>query len=171
MADPRVARLLEDLRRSRFSDLHGARLSASIPVPERLLNQFLASAIPASLPVRDVSVHPKADNRFGVRAKLARADFLPALTLTAEIVRQAELPHSPLVLRISSLPGLISLVGAATSLASVLPPGIRLEGQQLFVDIRALLERAGYGEVVQYLESVRITTEDGKVLVDVAARV
>lgn len=171
MADPRLTALLDDLRRSRFADLRGARAAASIPVPEPLLNRLIAAAIPPSAPVRDVSVHPKAGNRFGVRAKIGRLDFLPALTLTAEIVRQPQLPDTPLVLRISSLPGLMSLVGAAASLASILPPGIRLDGQHLFVDLRAVLERAGYAELIPYLEDVRIATEEGKALLDVSVRV
>jgi hypothetical protein len=170
MPAPALARLFADLRRSRFSDLHGARVSAFVPVPERLLNDFLAAAMPASAPVRDVSVHPAAGNRFVVRARIARASFVPPLSLTAEIVRQPDPPDGPLVLRISALPGLVALAGAAASLAAVLPAGVRLEGQHLLVDIRVLLERAGYGEVLSFLDTLRITTEDGTVLVEVAAK-
>jgi hypothetical protein len=164
-------RLLEDLRASHFAALAGARVSASVPIPEALLNELVAAAIPAGGPVRDVSLHPKAGNRIAVRARLARADFLPPVTLTAEIERQPELPDGPLVLRILSLPGLMALAGAAMSMSSVLPPGVRMENQRLLVDLPVLLERRGYAEVLRFLESIHVKTEEGRVLVDVTARV
>ena len=170
MPNPRFARILEQLRASRFAELHGARVSASVPVPERLLNELVTAAIPPEAPVSDVSVHPKAGNRLTVRARLARAEFLPPITLTIEIERQPEMPDSPMVLRILSLPGLMSLAGAAVSLTSVLPPGIRMENQRVFVDLRVLLQRQGYDELLALIESVRITTDEGKLTADVVLR-
>jgi hypothetical protein len=166
-----LIRLLGELRASQFAALAGARVSASVPIPEALLNELVTAAIPAGGPVRDLSLHPKAGNRIAVRAKLARADFLPPVTLTAEIERQPDLPDGPLVLRILSLPGLMALAGAAMSMASVLPQGVRMENQRLLVDLPVLLERRGYGEVLPFLESIHVKTEEGRVLVDVTARV
>lgn len=171
MANARLLRILEQLRASRFAELQGARVSASIPIPERLLNELVTASLPPGAPVRDVSVHPKAGNRLGVRAKLARADFLPPITLTVEIEQQPQLPDTPLVLRILSLPGLMSLAGAAVSFTSVLPPGVRMENQRLFVDLRVLLQRHGYDELVALIDGLRLTTEEGKLTADVSLRV
>lgn len=171
MTDPRVLHLIGQLRASRLSDLEGARISASIPVSERLLNQVAAGFVPANAPVREVSVHPRAGNRLGVRARVARAAFLPPVTINMEIERQAVLPDGPLVVRILTAPGLVSLLGAAFPLGAMLPPGIILQDQRLLVDVRALIERQGYGELLPYLESIRVTTEPGRLLVDVALRV
>lgn len=170
MANPRLARILQQLRDTRFAELRGARVSASIPVPERLLNELIAATIPPGAVVSDVTVQPKAGNRLAVRAKLTRAEFLPPITLTIEIERQPELPDSPMVLRILSLPGLMSLAGAAVSLTSALPPGIRMEDQRVFVDLRVLLQRHGYDELVALIETVRITTEEGRLTADVTLR-
>ncbi|MGH9308962.1 MAG: hypothetical protein ACRD1U_06290 [Vicinamibacterales bacterium] len=171
MADQRFLHILERLRASRMADLAGARASATVPVPERLLNEMVAAALPPSAPVQDVAVQVRAGNRLRVSARLTRAAFLPPISLTLEIERQPELPDGPLVLRVGSLPGLVALAGAAFSMASVLPPGLRLEDQRLFVDVRTLLERHGLGEALAYLESMKITTEEGRLIVDVSGSV
>lgn len=168
---PRITRILEELRASRFAELRGARVSASIPVSERLLNQLVAAAVPPDAVVRDLSLHPKPGNRIGVRARLSRADFLPPITLTLEIERQPELPDSPMVLRVLSLPGLMSLAGAAASLTSMLPPGVRLDNQRVLVDLRVLLQRYGYDELLGVLSGLRISTEEGRLIADVELRV
>jgi hypothetical protein len=169
--DPRFSRVLEPLRASRFAGLAGTRLSATIPIAERLLNDLLGASVPSSAPVRDVTVQPKPSNRLRVTAKLTRAEFLPPISVTLEIESQPVLPDSPLVLRILSLPGLLSLAGAALSISTLLPPGIKVQDQRVFVDVRVLLERYGYGEIVRYVESLRVTTEEGKLVLDVQLRV
>lgn len=169
MPDPRVVRLLEQLRASRFAGLQGARISASIPVAAGLLNDIVTAGIPPSAAVRDVTVLPKHDNHIAVRARLALASFLPPVTVTLRIERQPQLPDSPLVLRILSLPALLSLGGGM--LASALPHGIRLEDQRLLIDVAVLLDRAGYGDLAQYVETLRVGSEDGRLLFDVTLRV
>lgn len=171
MTNPRIQSLVHELRRSNFAELHGARVTATIPIAERLINELIAVALPRSAPVRDVLVHPLPGNRIAVRARLSRADFLPPITLTAEIERQPELPDAPLVLRVLSLPGLLSIAAAATSFLATLPPGVRMDNQRVLVDLPLLLERHGFGEWVRYLEMVRITTEEGRLIADVALRV
>jgi hypothetical protein len=170
VADPRLIRILEQLRASKFAELKGARVTATMPLPKRLLNEIIAAMLPRSAPVRDVTVQPKESNRVTVRAKLARAEFLPPFNLTLQIEQQPQLPDGPLVLRLLSLPGLMPLASAAVSMIASLPPGVRLEGDRLLVDVRTLLERNGQGEVLTYLDSVRITSEEGRLLVDVSLR-
>jgi hypothetical protein len=171
VADPRFERLFDQIRTSRFADLKGARLSASIPIPERLLNEVLAASIPPSAPVRDVAVQLQAGNRFKVRLKLARAEFLPPISLTFEIERQPALPDGPLVLRMLSMPGLVSLAGSAFSISSVLPPGVRLEKHWVLLDVKILLDRHGYGDLMAYLETLTVAADEGRLLLDVRLRV
>jgi hypothetical protein len=169
--DPRLVRILEQLRATRFTDLNGARIAASIPISERVLNELVAVSVPPSAPVRDVTIRPQAGDRFAVRARLTRFDFLPAINLTVVIERQAELPDSPLVLRLLSVPGLIAMVGAAASIASKLPPGIRMDKDCVLVDLKTLAERQGYADLLQLIRSVRVRTDDGRMIVEVDAGV
>ena len=166
MDDPRLRRIIEQLRASRFADVKGARVSASIPVSERLLNEIVGASVPPSAPVRDVSVHPQAGNRLSVRARLRRSDLLPPFTLKLAIERQPELPNSPLVLRVLTLPGLLSLAGSALSLNTMFPPGVKLDNDRVLIDVKVLLERQGFGDVIAYLETLRISTEEGRLVVD-----
>ena len=170
MSDPRLVRIFEQLRASRFADLAGARVSASIPVSERLLNELVVSAIPPSVPVRDVTIQPRRGDRFSVRARLARIDFLPPITITVAIERQPELPDSPLVLRLTSFPGLITMIGAAFPIASKLPPGIRMDKDRVLVDLKTLAESHGYADLLTLVEKVRLTTDEGKLIVALEAR-
>ena len=166
MPDPRFVRILEQLRATRFTDLHAARIAASIPISERLLNELVAVSVPPSAPVRDVTIRPQAGDRFAVRARLTRFDFLPAINLTVVIERQAELPDSPLVLRLLSVPGLIAMVGAVASIASKLPSGIRMDKDCVLVDLKTLAEHQGYADLLQLIRSLRIRTEEGRVIVE-----
>ena len=168
MSDPRLVRIFEQLRASRFADLAGARVSASIPVSERLLNELVASAIPPSVPVRDVTIQPRRGDRFSVRARLARVDFLPPINITVAIERQPELPDSPLVLRLTAFPGLI--IGAAFPIASKLPPGIRMDKDRVLVDLKTLAESQGYADLLTLVEKVRLTTDEGRLIVELEAR-
>lgn len=164
-------RLLEDLRASRFAPLAGARVSATIPVDDRLLNALIAASLPAGAQVRDVTVESRLSNRLRVSARLTRAEFFPPISLTLEIERQPVLPHAPLVLRVLSLPALMSLAGAALSPSTLLLSGITIHDQRVQVDVAVLLEQAGFGEVVPYVESLQITTAEGRLVLDVTLRV
>jgi hypothetical protein len=169
--DPRLLPVLERLRASRFSDLRGARLTASIPIAGRLLNEIVGAALPPSLPVRDLHLQPHPGNRIGVRARLARVDFLPPLNVTAAIERQPELPDGPLVLRLLTFPGLISLLGAALPLASKLPPGVRLDRDRVYVDLKAMAERQGYGDLLPLVAGIRLTTGEDSLIVELDIRI
>jgi hypothetical protein len=166
-----LRRIIDELRASRFAEVSGARASATIPLPERLLNEIIGALVPGSAPIRDVTVRPQAANRLAVRARLARPDFLPPFNLILEIERQPQLPDSPLVLHVLSFPGLMSLAGAALSMAAVFPPGIRMDRDRVLIDVRTLLERQGYGDLVPCLEDLRVTTEEGRLVLGVALRV
>jgi hypothetical protein len=171
VADPRLLGLINELRASRFAGLSGARIVAAIPIAERLLNDVLATWLPASAPVRSVAVAPLTGNRIRVTAKLARPSFLPPVSATLEIEQQPQWPDSPLVLRVISMPGLISMAGVIMPLDSMLPPGVRFRDDRFHLDLRTLLERNGLTEVVQYVESVRVATDEGRLVLDVSARV
>jgi hypothetical protein len=168
--DPRLQRALEQLRAARFAEIRGARLSLSIPVAERLLNELVAAALPPSLPVRDVTVRPRASNMLQVRARVAKLDFLPPLTLTLDIDQQPRLPDTALGLRLRAFPGLTAIAGPLLS-QKRLPPGLRLEGDRVFVDVALLLERVGFGDLVPLIERLHLATEEGRLVVEVDARV
>ena len=172
VTDPQLLHIVEGLRRSGFRELAGARVTATIPIGEQLLNEAIAASLPRSGALREVSVHPRADNRLGVRIKLARPEFLPPITATVIIERQPELPHLPsIAFRVTGIAGLLALAGPFFSLGSMLPAGVRLDGDLLTVDLAAVLAQRGQQEWLAYLERLRVTSEPGRLLVDADMRV
>lgn len=156
--------ILTHLQSSRFQDITGARVSATIPVSERLLNEIVAATMPRNLPVREVSVRPEAGNRFSVRLT-PRAAMLPQLTIKLDIEKQPEFPASPfLVLRMATMGGLFGMATAAFPIGKMLPPGVHLDGERIVVDLRALATQHGYGQFLEYVRTLHVTTEAARVL-------
>ncbi len=91
------------------------------------------------------------------------------MTISVQIEQQPQLPDTPLVVRILSLPGLLSMAGSLLSPSS-LPPGIRLDRERVLVDVRQLLEKKGLGEIVPLIERLHVSSEEGRLLVDVDIR-
>lgn len=171
MPDAALLEILQHLQSTRFGEIAGARVSATVPISEPLLNRVVASTLPPNLPVREVSVRPEPGNRFSVRLT-PRASMLPALTLKLEIERQPEFPTAPvLVLRMATLPGLFGIAGAALPMDRLLPPGVRLDGDRILVDLRVMAARRGAADYLQFVRTLTVTTEAGRLLIDVDAAV
>ena len=170
MPGPALQRALEQLRATRFAEIKGARLSLSIPIAERLLDELVGAILPPNLPVREVTVRPRASNTLQVRARIAKLDFLPPVTLTFDIDQQPRVPDTPLGLRLRTVPGLAALAGPIL-VQKALPPGFRLDGDRLFIDVAQLLERAGLADLVPLIERLHVATEEGQLLVEIDARV
>ena len=120
--------------------------------------------------MRDVTIRPRASNTLQVRARVAKLDFLPPVTLTLDIDQQPRLPDTPLGLRLRTFPGLTAIAGPLLS-QKPLPPGMRLEGDRVFVDLRCCSSGQGIGDLVPLIERLHLATEEGRLLVEVDARV
>ena len=163
--------ILRHLQSTGFRDLAGADVTASVPISERLLNEFVAAALANNRHLREAHVHPETGNRFAVRVA-PRAAMLPSLTIKLEIERQPELPQSPeLVLRMATMGGLFGMATAALPIAQMLPAGVRLDGEHIHIDLRTLAAQAGAGDALAFLKQLRITTEDGRVILHLRAGV
>ena len=163
--------ILNHLQSTGFRDVAGTRLSGTIPVSERLINEMVAASIPRGGHVREAHVRPGPGNRFSVRIA-PRAALLPSLTLKLVIERQPELPGSPvLVLRMATMGGLFGMASAALPIAGMLPPGVRLAGDRILVDISAMAALRGFGDLVAHVRRLNITTEAGRILVQLDAAV
>jgi hypothetical protein len=157
--------LFAEQERQGFADLAGTEGQAAIRVSERLLNTIIAEQLRGSASLRELHVNPRAGNRFGVRIVLTQS-FLPPISLDVTIDKQPALPGDPvLALTLSGMGGLLRFAGPAAGFLNVLPPGVRMEGERVFVDIRAVLAAHGLTSVLNYVQDVRVTTEEGRLLV------
>ncbi len=169
--DPRLDALVTGLRATAFADLRGARADITLPISDRLLNEALAQALPPSAPVRDLELASRPGNRIGLRFKVAAASFLPPLNVTLTIDEQPRLPASPVLVLKLEMGGLLSMAGSALRFLDALPPGIRVAGDRIHVDIAALLAQRGLGELLEYAEHLEVTTTAGAVVVSIRAGV
>lgn len=163
--------ILQQMQSNGFREISGARLAADLPVPARLINELVAASLPPNAPVREVHIHPEAGDQFSVRI-FPKAAFLPHLKLMLGIERQPEFPgHPVLVLRMKTMGGLFGFAAAAFPIGNMLPPGVRLDGERILVDLGALAAQRGMAEHLQYVRSLAVHTEEGRLLVHLEAAV
>ncbi len=170
---PRVAELLDNLRRTGFADLTGSRAAIDLAIPEALINRAVADALAGSEGrLRGVTVVIKPGYKFHLDLQLSRS-IMPSIAIEAVLDRQPSLPDAPeLVFRWRTfLPGLAALAGSAASFLAKLPPGVRLEADRVFVDIRPLLERAAAADLLPLLSELRLSTRDHVLDLHLVARV
>ena len=91
--------------------------------------------LPTNVPIREARARPIPGDRFSVRVT-PRSAFLPSLTVRLDIERQPSLGSPVLVLRLATLAGLFGLAAAAFPIAQMLPPGVRMDGELIHVDLR-----------------------------------
>jgi hypothetical protein len=163
-----ITALIHDLLASGLHDLSGAHVTGRIPLSQMLLNRLAAEGLRRSHSrVRQVEVHPKAENQFDVFVKIGKWRLVPAVKIAATIEQQPE-PASPvLVLRWSALGGLGAIAASVLDAGAALPPGIQLDGDRLRIDVAVLTRQAGAGALLPYLRRLHVTTEEGRVVIDV----
>ena len=156
--------ILRQLQSSRFCDLSGTRVSATVPVSERLVNEIVARSLPPNVPLREVQVQPLPGDAFSVRI-VPRAAFIPSMTLRLEVVRQPDLPSSPvLVLRLATMGGLFAFAGAAFNVSSLLPPGVKLDADRVLVDLNQIAAQQHAADLLEHVTRLRVNTVEGRVV-------
>jgi hypothetical protein len=163
-----ISDLLGHLQQSSFRDLAGARVSARIPVARSLVNALVARALAgSSAPVKTVDVQPQEGDRLNVTVAVSWP-FVPALTIGVTIERQPAFPESPiLVLHWSLLGGLGAIASKFVSALDRLPPGIRLDGQFIVLDIPVLAAGSPAAAALRYVRKMEMHTTEGRVVLEV----
>lgn len=165
-------KLFADQAQHGFRDLAGSEGQAAIRVSGPLLNAIVADGLRQSATIRELQLSPRAGNHIGVRMVLAKPSFLPPITFDVVIDKQPSLPADPILgLTLSGLGGLLRFAGPAAGFFKALPPGVRMDGERVFVDVRAALAPHGLSAVLDYLKDVAVGTEDGRLVVAFAAGV
>jgi len=155
--------LFADQERQGFPDLAGSSGQGSIEVSERLLNTILAEQLRGSTAIRELRVSPHEGNRLAVRLSLAKPSFLPAFSFDVVVDKQPSLPDDPVLgLTLSGLGGLQRFAGP---FLTALPPGVRMEGSRVFVDIRAALAPHGLTTVLNYVKDVAVGAHEGRLVI------
>lgn len=163
--DARLEAVLAQQMASGLPGLSGSEATTAIRLSDQLLNQIIAAALPAGGAVRTLTLHACAGNVIETTITLAKPAFLPALHPRFSIEGQPSLPANPvLTLRVTG--GAATLIRlAGPYIASSLPPGVRLNGDLVQVDVRVLMESQGQAMLFGYVRDVRVTTEESIVVI------
>jgi hypothetical protein len=103
---------------------------------------------------------------------MGAGSFLPPIGLTLLIAQQPEFPARPtLVLRLGSGGAILSRLGGLLGFLRPLPAGVRVQDDLVAIDLAELLARQGHAALTPLIERLQITTEEGRVIVSLAARV
>ena len=156
-----------DTIRSRFGfdlrELAGTAVSGEIPVPESLVNRLIAERLASNAQIASLHVEPQPDDSALIRV-VPRTRLVPPLTVSARIERQAEFPNDPRLLIRWSLPAagpLALLAGPVLSYFKRMPPGVRLDGDRVVIDLREVLGSRGLEDVVGLIRSLAVHTQPG----------
>jgi hypothetical protein len=167
----RIGPLLREQQAAGFRDVAGAQASATIPLSDRLVTRLASEFIPRTAPFTDVDLRALGGNRLSVRVRLTNPVMLPPVTVKLQIEQQPQFPSSPMMgLRLLST-GILLFAKSITRLFDVLPPGIRLDGDRILVNIQTLAEARGFGEYLRFVEHLEVHTEEGRFVVSVGGRI
>jgi hypothetical protein len=171
--DATLLEVLEHQQRGGFPDLAGAEVAATIPISERLINEAVAAMLPPGGKVRTVCATVEERNYVTAEIKLSGPSFLPAIPVRFAIEDQPHLPDRPtLGLRLEKASGLVAMAASLfPSVASLLPPGVALDGDRIRIDIRRLLADRNLEGWLDYVTDLHVNTRAGVVVLDVRARI
>jgi hypothetical protein len=169
---PRLQALIAQQQAAGFPGLAGSEVHATIKLSTPLLNEAIAGLIASvTSPIRELTVEPHSGNRIDVRVDPAKA-FIPTVNLTLVVDRQPQLPADPtLILRVTSGAAMLRFAAPVVSGLGALPAGIRLDGERILVDVRALLQAQGQARLLDLAREIEVVTMDGAVVVFVHAMV
>ena len=161
--DPRFLSVLSRQRAAHFAGLAGSDVRVTLRVSTALLNEIIRAYTSTASAIRGLRVIPQVGNRFDVHLKLEKPALLPALNLTLVIEKQPELPaDTTLGLRLTGGGGIMRFAGSAVkAFGGGLPSGVRIDGDHISIDIRALLRDRGQAELLDYAEDLAVATEEG----------
>jgi hypothetical protein len=161
MSEPWWRTLLNEQQGSQFADIGGSEAAAVIPISDRLVTAIVTRRLPPSMPVRTVQVTAEANDRFSVRVKLSAPALMPPLVVRFAIVRQPELPASP-ILELAIVGGLGAMMAPLVRLFAAMPPWIHLDRDRIHLDVRALAVQQGGAAVFPYVRLLQVTTAPGR---------
>jgi hypothetical protein len=155
-------------------EIAGSVFAGEIPLSNALVNRLIMQRLSTTqLPFAGVRVEAHAGDQLTIVLSM-RGSLIPDVTIHAHIEEQPQFPGPAVLWLRWTLPAMRALsMFAAPALAyfKKLPPGIRVDGDRIAVDLAELLRSRGLEEVMTYLTRVNVTTREGAIVVAFALRV
>jgi hypothetical protein len=161
-------KIFQKIINNNFSDLQGATATASIPIPQSLINELVAAALRENKNIASARVSVEPHNRISLDVK---PTLLPwSLNLKLKLDTSVDLASysSP---KLRAWMENNRLLGSLGSLFNALPQWIKLYGDQVVIDLGAFLRMPEQRRILPLIKSIGIHTEKGIVILDVKLEV
>ena len=158
-----MEKILRKIIQNNFSDLKGTTVDASIPVPESLINEFIAETLKGNRNIASIRASIHAQNRVALDVKTTLLPWPLNLKLKLDTSIDFASYSSP---KIRAWLENNRLLGSLGSLFNALPEGIKLYGDQVVIDLGTFLRTPEQRRLLSLVQSVDIRTEEGKVILD-----
>jgi hypothetical protein len=147
-----------------LSELPGLTLDATVPVPERLVNEILVAALQDNQNIESCQVSIGSQNRVTMNVKTPLWPW--PLNLKLKLFGSVDFSGSPKVRAFLENNILLGRLGA---IFKALPEGIVLYKDQVSVDIGSFLQTAEQKRILELIKAVDIRTEEHRIIFDVKA--
>ena len=158
---------INDFVRERFGvdlgEFAGTNLSGEIPLSDDLVNRLMAERLANHPQIASVRIQAQEGDTIAIQL-VPRMRMMPPLRIMARIERQPELPQRPFLLLHWTMPaaGPLALFAAPVlSYFKAMPPGIRMDGDRIAIDLRELLRARGLEEVLGFVRALAVHTRPG----------
>lgn len=145
-----------------FAELPGLQVDATLPVPERLVNELLEEALKGNKHLEYCRVSISSQNRISMNLKTPLWPW--PLNLRLKLFGTVDLSGSPKVRAFLENNLLLGRLGA--QLRS-LPEGVVLYKDQVSVDVGSFLQTPEQKKLLELIRSVEISTEEHRIIFDV----
>jgi hypothetical protein len=145
-----------------FSELTGLTVHASIPLPEKLVNEFVQSAVQGNKNLTDCYVAIHMGNRIVVNLKTPlwpwplnlKLKLEPFVDFTAGAKIKASLEN-------------FALLGKLGAVFKAFPQGVTMHDDLITIDIPSFLKTIEQRKWLQLIKSMEISTEEAKMTIDI----
>jgi hypothetical protein len=157
-----MEKIFRQLLDTNFAELTGLTANASVPVPEQLINDLLEIQLAGNKKITSCRVSIGEQNRMSVYVKTPLIPW--TLDLRLKLFHAVDLTGSPRLRAFLENNLLISKIASAFS---AFPEGIRMYDNQITVDLGMLLDSPEQRRLLEWVKSMEIRTEPGKLILDV----
>jgi hypothetical protein len=141
----------------------GAHLTGEVPLSDDFVNRLIADRLANHAQIAAVRVRAQEGDSIDAQV-VPRSRLMPPLRVVARVERQPEFPDNPLLILRWSMPAAGPLAMFAAPLLSyfkAMPPGIRMDGDRIGIDLREMLRSRGFGDVLGLIRRLEIHTRPG----------
>jgi hypothetical protein len=151
-----------------FSDVKGAIVNASVPVPEYLINEIIQAALRGNKNIESSPVSVHSQNK--VSANVKTTLFPWSLNLKLRLDNSVDFASfsSP---KIRAWLENNILLGRLGAFFNALPEGVKLYGNQVVIDLGSFLQTPEQKRMLNLVKSVEMSTEEGILILAVKIEV